>query len=628
MTNPIVTVDVSQQIGPTPNRLQGTGALISQGATLTAPGTSSLLTQLADLTPILTGAKPVTSATQSGGVAMITTTTAHGLTVGDQLEITLAGFTPSSYNGTFLATITGASTFTYPVTGSPSSASIEGVYTLEDVAELLSMATTFFAQGSSTSVYVLELGAGNPSEGATFLISWITMNPGIYYAYLVPRTWDGNPVFFGLIAQWESNTAKTYFFVTTTLATWQQYTVQMKDVSALIESPAYGVWSTNALTAIAYTGTWPANVLTAISWASSGGGTVTATTTTGHGVNPGEQFSISGVTPAGYNGTFIALPGTTASTLIYNLSNNPGAETVLGTLVASASGTASATTTTAHNVQIGQYFTLTGTEPTGYNGTFQALIGTTGSTLVFALASNPGSETVLGTLEPSYYASPGIPSTEFSQAAPFWTWLQTNPSATNKVAPFSRRFVSGVTPFPPGGNSAILTILKAANISIIGTGAQGGISNTLMLWGNFLDGRPLNYWYSVDWMQINLALDISNAVINGSNNPVNPLYNNQAGITALQGVGAATIGSAITFGMALGAVLQTALDGPPFDAALNNGTYAGRAVINAIPFTNYYTENPGDYAIGVYNGFSVVFTPLRGFDHITIQLVVTDFVAG
>ena len=39
MTNPIVIVDVSQQIAPTPNNLQGTGALISQGGTNTSPGT-------------------------------------------------------------------------------------------------------------------------------------------------------------------------------------------------------------------------------------------------------------------------------------------------------------------------------------------------------------------------------------------------------------------------------------------------------------------------------------------------------------------------------------------------------------------------------------------------------------
>ena len=80
-------------------------------------------------------------------------------------------------------------------------------------------------------------------------------------------------------------------------------------------------------------GTWAANALTAISWS---GGVVTATTTTAHGVQVGQQFQISGVAPSGYNGTFAALADTTGNTLVYALATNPGTETVLGTLVASA----------------------------------------------------------------------------------------------------------------------------------------------------------------------------------------------------------------------------------------------------------------------------------------------------
>lgn len=627
MVNPIVTVNVSQQVGPTPSSLQGTGALISQGATFNAAGTSALLTQLSDLTPLIRGALPVTSATQSGGVATITTVSPHGLPLNDLISVTLAGFVPTNYNGTFLATITGASTFTYAVQGAPSTASVEGVWTIEDAGELLAMATTFFAQGSNTSIYVLELGLGNPSEGAAFLQGWITANPERYYGYLVPRTWDANPTFLSLLASYEATTSKTYFFVTTTLATYQNYTALMKDVNALIEAPAYGAWAVNPLTAISYTGAWAANVLTALAWAATNGGTVTATTTSAHGVKPGNTFTITGAAPAGYNGTFVAAPGTTGSTLVWLLATNPGTETAFGTLAASTSGSVSATTTSAHGVLPGQYFTIAGVTPAGYNGTFQALATTTGSTLTYALPANPGSQTVLGTLLASYYSSPGIPSTEFSQAAAFWTWLQTSPSSTNKVAPFNHRFVSGVTPYPYQGNAAILATLKLANISIIGTGAQGGISNTTLLWGNFLDGRPMNYWYSVDWVQINVALNMSNAVINGSNNPTNPLYNNQAGITAIEGVGARTMGSAITFGLALGSVIQTAMDGPTFANALDAGTFAGKVVINAVPFTAYYAANPGQYKLGQYDGYSVTYAPLRGFDHITVNLVVTDFVA-
>ena len=56
----IVTVQVSQTIAPTPNQLQKTGALISQGGTTLSTRTYSLLTQLADLTPLLAAALSVT----------------------------------------------------------------------------------------------------------------------------------------------------------------------------------------------------------------------------------------------------------------------------------------------------------------------------------------------------------------------------------------------------------------------------------------------------------------------------------------------------------------------------------------------------------------------------------------
>ncbi len=76
---------------------------------------------------------------------------------------------------------------------------------------------------------------------------------------------------------------------------------------------------------------WGSNVLTGSSWA---GGQVTFTTTTAHGVVPDETFVVTGSTPSGYNGTYLALAGTTGSTLVAALVTNPGAISVEGTLSA------------------------------------------------------------------------------------------------------------------------------------------------------------------------------------------------------------------------------------------------------------------------------------------------------
>ena len=75
-----------------------------------------------------------------------------------------------------------------------------------------------------------------------------------------------------------------------------------------------------------------ANVITAASWAATSGGQVTFSTTSSHGIPVGGTFVISGMTPAGYNGTFVAISGTTGSTLVAVLTTNPGTATVMGTM--------------------------------------------------------------------------------------------------------------------------------------------------------------------------------------------------------------------------------------------------------------------------------------------------------
>ena len=57
---------------------------------------------------------------------------------------------------------------------------------------------------------------------------------------------------------------------------------------------------------------------------------ITFTTTYPHGISSGQTVVVSGVTPAGYNGTWTAQSGTTGSTLVLNIGSNPGAITIAG----------------------------------------------------------------------------------------------------------------------------------------------------------------------------------------------------------------------------------------------------------------------------------------------------------
>lgn len=637
MANPIVVVNITTTVAPTPATLQQTGAFVSQGGTVLSPGTASLLTQFSDLTPLLKVAAANASITWTSSVATVTTTAPHKLPIGETINLTIVGATAAAYNGTFPCTITGASAFTYPLPASQSSASVPGSWQPASVNVITQMATTYFSQPTGVAVYVFECGVGSVADGVAFLDAYIQANPnssyvsgatGFYYAYLAPRIWDGDPNFINMLSQFNATTSATYFYVTTKLSTYGLYSNLDKCVVAMIESPALGQYAANVLTAISWSAAYAANALTALAWSAASGGTVTATTTTAHGVIPGNVFTISGCAPIGYNGTFTALAGTTGSTLVWALAANPGVETTLGTLVASIAGTVTATTTSAHGVAVGQWFQVAGCLPAGYNGWWQAASGTTGSTLVYNTYAAVGAETLLGTLVANYVSNAGVPSTEFSHAADFSVALNQNPNGLSRVTPFEYSFLYGVTPFPTRNVAALIATLNSVNVSYVGTGAEGGISNTILAGGNTFDGNPLNYWYAIDWVVINANLNVANAVINGSNNPLNPLYYNQDGINQLQLVAAQTIQQGVAYGLVLFPPVQTELTGAAYAEALNAGTYNGYSPVNAVPFLAYAALNPGAYKIGSYGGLSASFVPARGFNQITFNINASQLVSA
>jgi len=433
----IVNVVVTQQVASAPNQLQQTGAFVSQGGTTLAAGTTQLLTQLSDLTSILRPATAITSLTWATNVVTVTTTTAHGIPSGDTVQIVIAGCTPTGYNGTFAGTSTGTNTVTYPQITDPGTETTLGTLQLNSTLELTAMANTFFAQGSTVAVFVLELGTNTVANGIIELEAYITANAGHpptsptpqFYSYLLPTEWNviGAQNMAGL---YDGTTAQVYFYVTTTLAT-------------------YSGWD--------------------------------------------------------------------------------------------------------------------------------------------------GKKSVFASLQ-----SPDAPALEFSTAAMYWASLAYNPNASNLAHPFEYTYVYSVTPYSTLTNTQQAQLL-GAGVNWVGTGAQGGISNTLIEGGTYMDLNPFNYWYCVDWLSINVAQALSAAIINGSNLPTNPLYYNQAGINTLQKVAQATVNNGISFGLIL-----------------------SPASVNAIPFTTYVAQNPGDYATGTYNGLSLTFVPLRGFSSITIYLTASN----
>jgi hypothetical protein len=232
----IVTVNVTEEVAPAPIRLQQTGAIVSQGATTLTAGTYSLLTQVSDLTAILTGSVAITSIVWSGSVVTVTTTTPHGVPSGDTVQGTISGVTPTGYNGTFAITSTGTSTFTYPLVSNPGVETALGVFTLADVAELSAQVTTFFANGTTQSVYVLELGVGTTAQGVTALTAYFTAPTLRFYAYLLPKEWDTESTAVTMAHAQNGLTAQIYFYVTTTISTYTAW-LGLKSVIATEPNP-------------------------------------------------------------------------------------------------------------------------------------------------------------------------------------------------------------------------------------------------------------------------------------------------------------------------------------------------------------------------------------------------------
>ncbi|MCU5774723.1 DUF3383 domain-containing protein [Erwiniaceae bacterium BAC15a-03b] len=183
-------------------------------------------------------------------------------------------------------------------------------------------------------------------------------------------------------------------------------------------------------------------------------------------------------------------------------------------------------------------------------------------------------------------------------AAVMWNLVSASPSEINKVPPMAFRFLLAVN--ASQAKSSLLTTLVKNNINYVGTGAEGGIANTILVKGVTSDGNDMTYWYSVDWVQINVDRMLANAVINGSNNPINPLYYDQDGIDRLQMVAQGV-----------------------FNTGIACGLVNGLTPVNAVPFKSYVTHHPDDYGTGRYAGLSASYTPMRGFVEIIFNINVT-----
>ena len=123
-----------------------------------------------------TTAQTISSITNSTTTATLTTASAHGLVTGNR--VTISGATAAAYNGTFVITVTGTTTFTYTMLSNPGgSASVVGTYSVIGITGVNSNTFVnvnlfknrlYFTQINTLKCWYLDVnsigGAANPLD--------------------------------------------------------------------------------------------------------------------------------------------------------------------------------------------------------------------------------------------------------------------------------------------------------------------------------------------------------------------------------------------------------------------------------------------------------------------------------
>lgn len=209
------------------------------------------------------------------------------------------------------------------------------------------------------------------------------------------------------------------------------------------------------------------------------------------------------------------------------------------------------------------------------------------------------------TMKDVFWYLPSTTGSPYEVALAFESMLANTPSSASLVPQMNYRFMYGGVPWVLAGNTTTINSVLSAYGNLITSAAQGGIANNILRGGTYADGNQVGFWYAIDWVNINVNLQLSNAVINGSNTTSNPLYFTQNGINSLRAVAQQTVNNAISFGLLL-----------------------APATVTATPFYTYTTQNPSDYKAGIYNGLALTATPQLGFDNMTFNFTATNIPNG
>ena len=298
----------------------------------------------------------VSSITRSSGTATATTSSAHALTTGD--KVYMAGADQTEYNGVVTVTVTGSTTFTYSVSGSPATPATGTLrcrrpltkFVYDDAGNTKYFpATTDFEDlplskigtGPERSVYTSVTPTSITSSGG---VATVTTNSAFVSSLTVGDTIE------------VSGASQSEYNGTFTVASKPTSTTFTYAISGSPASPATGTITVKRHGQVTRSGS-----------------TVTIRLP-GHGLKTGDTLTISGATQSEYNGAFTV---------------TDAAQNISVSSITRAGSTATVETSSAHGLSAADVVSVSGCTQPEYNTVAKVATVPTSTTFTYAVSGTP-----------------------------------------------------------------------------------------------------------------------------------------------------------------------------------------------------------------------------------------------
>ncbi|MBF0435557.1 MAG: hypothetical protein HQL77_09325 [Magnetococcales bacterium] len=387
LTNSPVTKSITLLTRPSNGTAQATIAShgYSSGQTVTIAGASCNSRYLGTYTITVTGTNTFTYAIANGSAsdcssATATTTssqvtatvTGHGFSTGT--SVTIAGVTPTGFNGTYTITVQDANTFTF--TGSVLTSPT--VFGTASGQTSTATATTSTAHGFSVGDSITIAGATPTGYNTTVTLLSVPTTTTF--------TFSSSPLAnaSGTITATKGSTTVT----ATTAAAHGFSTGNSITINGASPSDYNGTYTITVTgsTTFTYTTSTALATQTGTSITASKGVSTTATASvTAHGFSTGDSVTISGATPTDYNGAHV-ITYVDANTFTFSAPTSPSAAT--GTITARLTSPTAFATLTGHGYSTGNSIIISGATPSTFNGTYSITV-LDSNTFKYTLASSP-----------------------------------------------------------------------------------------------------------------------------------------------------------------------------------------------------------------------------------------------